>query len=313
MNPLAVLFQDPDSARLAAEIAGTPDPGLIRGRWDQWCARYLPSGLAEVESVVVSVGLAACWRLADGRRVFFKQLRAPAGEAARLKAVNQVLGRLRAAGFPVPEPLAGPKPCGPGLGLAQTWEEPGAFANAHRPEVRQAQAAALAELHRLTSGWTGLGDLGIKALPEGGLWPVPHSPLFDFEATAAGAETIDQEARASRVDLEGRVPRLVVSHSDWSSQHLRFHDLRLVMVYDTDSFVNVDEAYSAGLAAATFPARWEQGHEPWPSLDETEAFLDDYAVSRGPVFTAGDRRAASAYARYTRAYKDRCVHALAGR
>lgn len=117
MDPLAVLVRDPDLARLAADIAGTSNPGVIQGRWEDWCSRHLGTDLA---------------------------------------------------------------------------------------------------------------DLGAKTLPEGRLWPVPHSPLFDFEATAAGAE----------------------------------------------------------------------------------AFLDDYAASRGPGFTAADRRAASAYARYTRAYKDRCVHAL---
>jgi len=312
MDPLTRLLGDPDSARLTAGIAGTTDPGEIRHRWDLWCDRHLGSGLAEVEFAVASVGLAAGWRLTDGRRVFFKQLRAPTGEAARLAAVNQVLRRLRAAGFPVPEPLSDPEPCGPGLGLAQTWEEPGRFADSHLPEVRRAQAGALAELHRLTQGWPGLGALGTKSLPEGRLWPAPHSPLFDFEATNAGAEAIDEEARAARRELDGRVPRLVVSHTDWSSQHLRFDGLRLVMVYDTDSLMTVDEAYSAGIAAATFPARWDPGHEPWPTVEETEAFLDEYAEIRGPMFTPDDRRAASAYARYTRAYKDRCVHSLAG-
>ncbi len=35
------------------------------------------------------------------------------------------------------------------------------------------------------------------ASPAGGLWPVPHEPRFDFEATSAGAEWIDRIAAAA--------------------------------------------------------------------------------------------------------------------
>jgi hypothetical protein len=53
------------------------------------------------------------------------------------------------------------------------------------------------------------------------LWPRPHSKLFDFDATRAGAQYIDEIAATAR----GRfapLGRQVIGHLDWRAEHVRF-------------------------------------------------------------------------------------------
>ena len=52
---------------------------------------------------------------------------------------------------------------------------------------------------------------------------MPHSPSFDFEATAAGAQWIDDLARAALpcADFGDRV----VAHTDWSARNVRLQVL----------------------------------------------------------------------------------------
>ena len=63
-----------------------------------------------------------------------------------------------------------------------------------------------------------------KLPPDHGLWPVPHNALFDFEATVAGAEWIDEVAGKAKKILDNSPGRMVVGHADWSAKHLRFMD-----------------------------------------------------------------------------------------
>ena len=89
--------------------------------------------------------------------------------------------------------------------------------------------------------------LGQFARDRDALFPVPHSSLFDFEATAKGAEWIDAHARRARAVLdEPAGQRPVVGHDDWRVEHVRFDGDRIVAVYDWASLKAMPETSIVG-------------------------------------------------------------------
>ncbi len=71
---------------------------------------------------------------------------------------------------------------------------------------------------------------GVEALSQGWnwpardeLWPPPHNALFDFEATAAGAEWIDGIAAYAKDLVDEFQAPVVVGHADgaWTRCALR--------------------------------------------------------------------------------------------
>src|SRR5205085_665002 len=69
-----------------------------------------------------------------------------------------------------------------------------------------------------------------------GLYPVPHSPRFDFAATAPGAEWIDALMRDARAGLAALPPGVdVVAHGDWRVQNPSLRGGMIDAVYDWDS------------------------------------------------------------------------------
>src|SRR5215510_6070466 len=73
-----------------------------------WCARWLGAQPTSVLFEVAHLSIVAGLRLTDGREVVVK-VRPP---AARLQACVHVQRHLWDAGFPCPQPLAGPHPLG---------------------------------------------------------------------------------------------------------------------------------------------------------------------------------------------------------
>src|SRR5205085_1228868 len=55
------------------------------------------------------------------------------------------------------------------------------------------------------------------------LYPTPHTTLFDFEKTAAGAEWIDEIAVVARQARDADADRAIV-HADWSARNIRVID-----------------------------------------------------------------------------------------
>src|SRR5689334_15102220 len=97
---------------------------------------------------------------------------------------------------------------------------------------------------RLPAGWRScwhpLADMpgdhaclrGLQRRPDA-LYPQPHSPIFDFAATAAGAEWIDDFARRALAHDTLHAPP-VLGHGDWRVEHLRFDSGRIVVSFDWD-------------------------------------------------------------------------------
>jgi Phosphotransferase enzyme family len=288
--------------RVERSIFGTADPDEI---WR--LARAACPEAIECFAFEVSVGALLGLRLRDGTRVALKIHTDRFGDGY-LAAVQRVQAHLWDRGFPCPKPLGVRS-----RATIEEWRDEGTYRDAHEPEVRAVLARQLAELFRQTADLQPLVGMEPFFPPAGGpLWPKPHNVLFDFEATAAGADWIDEIARVAK-DRRDSVPgRLVIGHGDWSVKHFRFDGLRPTVIYDWDSLNTDYEAVFVGGAAASFTYTERLPVDVWPDVGEASAFLDECEQARDTQFDLSERRAAQAAAVYSRAYSTRCSHALGG-
>ena len=311
---IAAHFAEWETPVVDLAIYGTDVPEVIAAELDRFVSATLGARIADALFYRSSVGAVAGVVTSDGRRVVVKAHQ-PHVRPERLAAVHDVMEELSRAGFPCPRPLVPPTPIGRGLATIQELDDRGEIRDGHEPAVRRELARQLAALVRLaapTATREPLGSSWFSGLPADRLWPQPHSALFDFEATCAGAEAIDAIAAEAR-----RAPRCgarVIGHFDWRAEHVRFESDRAVVAYDWDS-LHVDlEPVVVGAAAHAFCADWEREVTPVaPTIDELRAFVDDYQEARGRRFDAGERQTLAGSLVYSLAYTARCVHALGAR
>lgn len=296
---------------LARSILGTADPRPVSERLDAFCASWLGEGVDEAFLCELSVGAAFGLRLRDGRRVFFKAH--PPGQSRDfLDVVYRVQQRLCERGFPSPAPISGPLPFGRGFATVEEFVDAGEHVDAHEPEVRCSMARMFARMIGLAATVPDVWALsrGWKLPPDRGLWPVPHNVLFDFEATAAGAEWIDEIAGKTKKVLDDSPGRMVVGHADWSAKHFRFKDGKVSVIYDWDSFRLDKETNLVGHAATHFPYTEYFNVPRRASPEEARLFVEEYEIARGAPFSEQERVAIRAAAAYGLAYTARCEHAV---
>jgi hypothetical protein len=292
----------PDSP-VIEDLLGTLDAAEIRAR-----VHELEPNTEEIFYFAASVGALFGVRRRDGSRVAIKVNKLFTDERY-FTEVQQLQARLADAGYPAPRPVGRI-----GTVTIDEWLDDGEYRNAHEPDVRRAMARELARFHRLATE-TGLRPRRAFLRPEGALWPKPHNALFDFEATTAGAEWIDEIATAARAITVQGVGAELVGHTDWSAKHLRFSPrLELLALYDWDSVTTDLEPSLAGTAAGSFTYTEELGDhvDVWPSAVESQAFIAEYEEERGAPFDDDERIAARAACVYLRAYAARCHHAFGG-
>ena len=263
-------------------------------------SRFLGDEVAETLFYEASVGVVAGFRLADGRGVVVKAHQ-PKVSPVCLAAVQEVQTALADAGFPVPRPLAGPRPLARGHATVEELRDGGERRDAHDPPVRTAMARALARLIELAPDVDGI-DGGILERTAA-LWPEPHSPIFDFGETRGGTEWIDEYAERSRSEPVGET---VVGHGDWSVKHFRFDGDAITAIYDWDSLIRTDEPRVVGQAAATHTATWYLPVTVLATPDEAREFVAVYEEERGRAFTRKERVRLAAAATYNVAYGARC-------
>ena len=281
---------------IVLDVLGTLDPDAIRAQ-----VHELDASAEEIFAFQASVGALFGVRRRDGSRVAMKVHKLFRDERF-LDDVQAVQAALVDAGIPAPRPL--------GRRGFVTWEEwcdTGVFRDAHEPQVRRVLAATLARLIETATAVGVRPRRPLRMLP-GGLWPVPHNALFDFDASVDGAEWIDEVARAAAAEREGGAGAQVVGHTDWAVKHLRFDEqLRPTVIYDWDSLDTQPETTLVGGAAASFVYTEEVDVDMlWPSIPEVRAFVDDYEEARGTPFSAAERRAVFGAAVYLGAYVARC-------
>jgi aminoglycoside phosphotransferase (APT) family kinase protein len=296
-----LLRRYPDSP-VIADVLGTLDAAEIRAR-----VRELDPDTDEIFFFAASVGALFGVRRRDGSRVAIK-VHKRYEDDGYFTAMRQMQTALADAGFPAPRPLGRR-----GQATFEEWLDGGVFRDAHEPDVRRAMARELIRLHRLATASGIRPRRPFFPLGAESLWPVPHNALFDFEATAAGAEWIDDIARAAKRAREVGAGMEVVGHTDWSAKHIRFDaDLRPVAVYDWDSLDTQPEPLLVGNAAGSFTYTEELEHDvfPWPDAQESLAFIAEYEAARGTMFDDAERRTAHGACVYLRAYAARCGHSF---
>jgi hypothetical protein len=299
-------FADPLGRVLARSLFGDAGPARVRQALTAFCAKELGSGPAELRFFRMSVGAVFGLRLADGRAVVVK-LHLRRERLRRLAAVQRIQRHLADNGFPCPRPIGEPRRL---LELPVTVEEylgGGEERDAHDPHVRRVIAQTLARLLRLTEGidepelaegWEPYGDDG---------WGEPHNALFDFGATAAGAEWIDELASAAWP--RSQMGRQVVGHTDWVTKHFRFRGADVDAIYDWDSLRLASEPSIVAGAAVHFPYTEAFDVPRVASLEELRAFVSEYEQERLSPFTLEEGRVLAAHAVLGIAYTARCEHA----
>lgn len=299
-----------DGGLIEALVFGTRDHDQIDERVSAWCATQIASPVIEILFRAASVGVVVGVRLDDGRRVVVKAHQ-PRESRATLEAVHDAQRGLFLAGFPCPEPLLGPTALGRGFGTIETMVDAGDFQDTHDPTRRRLIAQALArhlELiaphgrpAALTGGWNLYGG--------DALWPrMAHSPIFDLDATADGAQWIDRIAIKAK-PLAAMPGELIVGHHDWSGKHFRFIEDRISAVYDWDSLRLGREAVIIGNAAMTYTTNFNlPAINRAPSPDEMRAFIDEYSAARPTPLNRNHRQQIAACATFLAAYTARCEH-----
>ncbi|MEM9190472.1 MAG: phosphotransferase [Myxococcota bacterium] len=316
MRPLVIVVEEHlaewETPYVEHDVFGTDVPEAIAAAIDEFCRRELGAPVVGCHFYGSSTGAVGGLVLADGRAVVLKVHRGRV-PVRKLRAVQSVMATLSQAGFPCPAPCLAPTTLAHGTATVEAYVTQGETRDAHCLEVREEIASRLAELVTIASRGdidrASLGGAWFGSLPSDKLWPRPHSQLFDFEATASGAEWIDAWARRAR-GIGGAGDR-VVGHFDWRAEHFRFVDDRIVVAYDWDSLHFESEAVMVGAAAHAFTANWEdEGVFPAPSVEEIQAFIAAYQQARGRPFGREEQQAVHASTVYSIAYTARCQHAL---
>lgn len=256
----------------------------------------------------VSVGCVAALRLEDGAEVVVK-VHQPRWSTPYLRRAVAVQAACAAAGLPAPQPIAGPVPCGAGLATVESYlPDPGA-AEPTRGLLPVSAAGFAAVTSIAASVELPSVDQPLDRA-EGALYPQPHSPIFDFERTAAGADWIDDLGRRALAVIEGADLSPVVTHTDWAARNVRFGAEGLLAIYDWDSIAATTEAEAVGAAAQTWRAlgRWED--ETAPAVDEVLEYVEAYGDARHRPLDRAERRVAAASALWVLAYSARCEHSL---
>ena len=291
-------------------VFGTTDPLRI----EQLLLGFVEHRLGRVTGAVFyrpGVGVVAGLRLIDGCEVVMKVHRWNVS-TARLAAVQTVQRQIMAAGLPAPAPLVGPEPLAGGIATVETLL-PGSSANGRDPDVRRLLAAGLGDFVAAGVDVQSVGELGHPLMlrpPGAPLWFEPHDLRFDFEATAEGAEWIDELADKARRALDDHeILPVVVGHFDWRVQNLGFVSGKIAAIYDWDSLAIAPEAVVVGNAAAVFSADWSTADiDPLPTLEDMRGFVTDYEQAAHRRFDDHERKILDAANLYACAYGARCQH-----
>jgi hypothetical protein len=302
-----------DTPFVELAIFETGDPVRIAEAVNAFCIAHLASTIAGILFYESSQGAVFGLLLDDGRRVVIKASQ-PDRPLAFLRNVYSVQRCLARHGYPCPRPLLGPAPLGRGYALVEELVDSGSYVDAHAPSIRRVMAELLywhIELARAFTSLPGWQPDMFNAAAHGGLWPKPHSRIFNFEATAERSAWIDRyAARARQQYLEYQAGTNVIGHTDWSVKHFRFIDGQISVIYDWDSLALDKEPVIVGSAARGFTMTWHLDVPVAPTLDEARAFVAEYEAARGKSFTKAERASLAAAATYAIAYSARCQNCL---
>ena len=299
-------------------IFGSVDAVGIASSLSLWCQDVLGAEIAGSWLWAVSVGCVAGLELADGRRVVVKAY-APDRDRARLDAVLAAQASAIEAGLPAARPLSVPTRLGLGWAVAEEAIDVGRPPDMRRPEERLVAARGWMRLVEILSReapslFGSALDVRGSARVVDGLYPVPHSPLFDFNATGDGAEWIDDIARTAWRTLQDLQAPARIVHMDWRPDNFRVNDVgdELVAIYDWDSLRVEPEASALGQVAAMHSIDWSLPSGPhFADAAGCVAFAVDAEKARSRPFSDKEWSVIRAAIAYGWCYTARCEHARA--
>ncbi|HEY3304144.1 MAG TPA: hypothetical protein VGL70_11480 [Candidatus Binatia bacterium] len=295
---------------------GTDSAERIAELIDEFCRTHFGSKIGGYLFYGSSVGSTHGVRLEDGRELVIK-VRPPAEtnpylsfDRAPLESICRVMNWLADRGYPCPRPIVGPTPLAKSLATVEELLDQGQRGDGFDPACRKLIASRFAELIGLLRSFNGRVFCLKHFQRAESLYPQPHSKLFDFKNTAAGAEWIDAFAKRSR-DAEAHEGEPLLGHADWRVEHLCFRDGRIAATYDWDSLAFRPETELVGISAHGFTADWTlEGVRRIPTADDIRAYVADYEAARGRPFSKRERSSLFAACVYAIAYGARCAHSL---
>lgn len=295
-------------------VFGTADPVRITEIIEGFCRVHLGETPQGARFYASSVGCVIGLGIESDLDVVMKAYQ-PRWRRSFLEAVQQAQRCAASGAVPCPVPLLAPVPVvegGDTFAVVESWVPDPGMRSLDSEAALKVSAAGLAlqiACCRALEHPDALMDHPMRKSPAG-LYGEPHSPVFDFARSSAGAEWIDDVARQA-ADIRDHVgTSRVASHSDWSARNVRYDEERLLAVYDWDSMALVEESTAVGQAAMTWRVTAEPGGTEFPTPDEVFSYIAAYEDAAGRLFSAGERRAAWAAAAYLLAYTSRCEHAL---
>ncbi len=295
---------------LEGVLLGTSDPARIVGLLDGFLASALGGELQSVTFYRRGVGAVFGLLLTDSRKVVVKVHRVDlVGDA--LDGIRTVQRTLADQGLPAPTPIGKPQAMGNGIGAAEEMLTGGDKVNPHDASVRRVLASGLFQFVEAATPMLGIVRLPLAnpfGLPDDQLWPTPHDLRFDF--SLPGAEWIDELAKDARSVLDQSASEpMVIGHADWRIENLRMDRSAVVAIFDWDSVCTCPEAVLVAAASVHFTTDWsDSSTDPFPSPDESSAFVNEYEEARGRRFASRDRELVDAAQIYRLAYGARCEH-----
>ncbi len=285
-----------ETERAVLGLGSTTEAAELFGRY---AGQALGSSVAAVRFRAGRIDVVWGVELDDGRDVALRAYRQPVDLDA-LRTTRDAQRTLHAAGFPCPQPLAGPTDVNGQILAAETLMADGVMPDGHDPDHRRLLAEGLAEHiqllrnHRDLLDRVGPGPAWCQY--HNGPWPTPHDSIVNFDSAPEGYAWLDIFARRATTQiLAHRDPDRVVGHADWYGGNTAVADGRLVATFDWE-LVNDAEAVIAGFTAACYAAN-PTGPGGLSSPEEAATFLQDYDAARGmPTSKAGQRAAAGAVA-----------------
>jgi hypothetical protein len=294
-------------------IVGSADPTVIAQEINSFCQVRLCSAITRAYFLEVSQGAVFGLQLQDRHRIVIKA-HSSRSNYEYLQAVMRAQHYLADQSYPCPLPLLEPSPFMHGLATIEELIDQGEFKNPHDPTVRRSLSQLLAWQIHLLREPTSIPDISPSAfdhrLPPDILWPTPHSPIFNFEATAVGAEWIDKIARKAREARVHGAGQPVLGHADWSAKHVRYVGDQASVIYDWDSLSLEKEPAIVGAAAINFTYTEQSDIPRLPTREEALAFVAEYEAARGKPFSPEEYQTLEAAATYHLAYGSRCEHSL---
>jgi len=281
-------------------------PAVDPVRLIRWCTEHLGSPPADEIFRSGCLSAVVGLRLADDRPVVVKVRPG----SPRIAACVEVQRRMFQAGYPCPEPLAGPAPFGQGVATAEVYVPGGAMLPSADRRA-SAFAEAFARLIRLAPRPADVPSLDPAPSwaawnhAEAGLWPRPEDSDIDLN-DVTGPAWIDEAGRHARDRLRAGASKTVIGHCDWLPGNLRWSGDQLLVVHDWDSAAADSEEVLVGFAAALYST---VSPDDLATVHETERFLAAYRDARGRAFSADELQRSWAAGVWTRAYDAKYQHA----